>query len=138
MVVAAGDSGAPRMVIFSSLRKPRVLAAAPFWLAVTFIAVAVAGWQRTDLAAQRPAASGHGPLWISESPLDEGRRLLLVVDEEGRHAAVYHVDAAAGTLTLKSCRDLSWDLTLDDFNAQEPKPETLRNMLQLPPAAGSR
>ena len=102
------------------------------------LAVVAAGWQTTDLVAQRPTAPGPGPLWISESPLDEGRRLLLVVDQEARHAAVYHVDAVAGTLTLKSCRNLHWDLTLDDFNAQEPKPDSLRNMLQLPPAAGSR
>jgi len=126
------------MAVSPSLRKPGVLASAPLWLAAGFLAVVAAGWQGADLAAQRPAPPGRGPLWISESPLDEGRRLLLVVDEEGRHAAVYHIDAAAGTLTLKSCRDLTWDLTLDDFNAQEPKPDTLRNMLQLPPAAGTR
>jgi len=105
------------------------------WLAGTALAVLLTGWQGGDLAAQRPPAAGDGVLWISESPLDEGRRLLVVIDQQGRHAAVYHLDAATGTLTLKSCRDLSWDLSLDDFNAREPKPDALRKMLQLPPAA---
>ena len=105
------------------------------WLAGTALAVLLTGWQGGDLAAQRPPAAGDGVLWISESPLDEGRRLLVVIDQQGRHAAVYHLDAATGTLTLKSCRDLSWDLSLDDFNAPEPKPDALRKMLQLPPAA---
>jgi hypothetical protein len=37
---------------------------------------------------------------------------------------------ATGSLTLKSARDISWDLSLDEFNAQEPRPAALRNMLQ--------
>lgn len=94
---------------------------------------AMGGWWSRELAAQRVAApGGGGPLWISESRLDDTRRLLLVVDEVGRHAAVYHVDAAAGTLTLKSTRDISWDLSVGDFNAQEPRPGAIQRMLQLP------
>ena len=95
----------------------------------------IGGWWATDLAAQRPAApAGTGPLWISESRLDDTRRLLVVIDEVGRHAAIYHVDAAAGTLTLKSTRDIAWDLSVGDFNAQEPKPAAIQRMLQMPPA----
>ena len=104
-------------------------------LAAVAVVVAVGGWWATDLAAQRPAApAGGGPLWISETRLDETRRLLVVIDEVGRHAALYHVDAAAGTLTLKSTRDISWDLSVGDFNAQEPRPAAIQRMLQLPPA----
>ena len=103
-------------------------------LAAVAVLGVIGGWWATELAAQRPAApGGSGPLWISESRLDETRRLLVVIDEVGRHAALYHVDAAAGTLTLKSTRDISWDLMIDDFNAQEPKPATLRKSMQLPP-----
>ena len=58
----------------------------------------------------------------------------MVIDEVGRHAALYHVDAAAGTLTLKSTRDISWDLSVGDFNAQDPRPAAIQRMLQLPPA----
>jgi hypothetical protein len=61
---------------------------------------------------------------------------LVVVDQQGRHAAIYHLDAAAGTLTLKSTRDLAWDLSIGDFNAQEPRPAALQRMLQLPSAPG--
>jgi len=86
-----------------------------------------------ELAAQRPAAGQRGgPLWLSDSALEDGRRLLVVVDSETRHAAVYHVDPT-GALTLRSARDISWDLLLDEFNGQEPKPATLRNMLQAAP-----
>jgi|APCry1669189000_1035189.scaffolds.fasta_scaffold144900_1 hypothetical protein len=89
-----------------------------------------------QLAAQRPpaAAAEGSSLWISESPLGEASRLLIVVDPVGRHAALYHVDAAAGTLTLRSTRDIAWDLLVDDFNGQEPRPAALKKMLQVGPA----
>lgn len=86
-----------------------------------------------EIAAQRADGpdTGGRPLWISESRIDDARRLLIVVDPAGRHSALYHVDAAAGTLTLRSTRDITWDLMVDDFNAQEPRPAALRKMLQV-------
>jgi hypothetical protein len=101
-------------------------------------AVAAAGlWLAArETAAQRPVASEttpQGGLWISAGPLDDSRRLLLVIDPQLKNAAVYHVDAAAGTLTLKSTRDISYDLMVGDFNAQPPKPADLQKMLELAP-----
>lgn len=88
------------------------------------------------LAAQRAGRPGgdQGQLWVSDSVLPDGRRLLLVVDQANRHTAIYHVDADRGTLTLRSTRDISWDLMVEDFNAQEPKPAALRNLLNGVPA----
>lgn len=99
------------------------------WILCAGCGVALAA---ADVAAQRPAAPSPagGPLWISDTPLDEARRILIVVDSGSRRAAVYHVDVATGSLTLKSARDISWDLMLDDFNAQEPRPAALRNLIQ--------
>ena len=107
------------------------------WLPVLGTMAIAGAWQAGELAADRPAPpGGQGPLWVSESRLDDSRRLLVVVDQQGRHAAIYHLDAAAGTLTLKSTRDLAWDLSIGDFNAQEPRPAALQRMLQLPSAPG--
>jgi hypothetical protein len=66
--------------------------------------------------------------------VDDARRLLVVIDQATRHAAVYHLDAATGTLVLRSTRDITWDLMVGDFNAQEPRPAALRKMLHAPPA----
>jgi hypothetical protein len=66
------------------------------------------------------------------TPLDDGRQLLLVLDQEQRTVAVYHLDPATGSLTLKSTRDIRWDLLVGDFNAQEPKPSALQKMLEMP------
>lgn len=70
-------------------------------------------------------------LWLSLTHRDsDTQQLLVAVDRETRHAAVYHVDALNGTLTLRSTRNLSWDLLVDDFNGREPSPEALKNMLE--------
>lgn len=86
----------------------------------------------SQVPARRGAAGAvdAAGLWISDSALDDGRRLLIVVDPVTRHAAVYHVDHASGSLTLKSARDLSGDLSLDEFNVQEPRPAAIRRMIQ--------
>lgn len=97
-------------------------------------------WQAGNLAAAQrqgravPAAAGgpSGPLWTMSAPLDDGRQLLLVLDQEQRAVAVYHLDPASGTLTLKSTRDIRWDLLVGDFNAQDPKPAVLQKMLEMP------
>jgi hypothetical protein len=108
------------------------------WVGGLAVALAFAGWQGGNLAADRMATTGAGPLWISESPLDETTRLLTVVDQESRRIAIYQVHVATGTLTLRSTRDITWDLMVSDFNAQEPRPAALQKMLQLPPAEGAR
>ncbi len=96
-------------------------------------------WQAGNVpAAQRqgragPAASvPAGPLWTMTTPLEDGRHLLLVLDQEQRAVAVYHLDPASGTLTLKSTRDIRWDLLVGDFNTQDPKPAALQKMLEMP------
>jgi len=105
-------------------------------LALVLGVAAVAASQAPAPRAPHAAGIGSGGLWISDSPLEDGRRLLVVVDPATRHAAVYHLDPATGSLTLASARDLTWDLSLDEFNAQEPRPAALRKMLQSAPPQG--
>lgn len=106
----------------------------------TAVAVAVTLAGGAMLAAQPrgargPAAGGVAGdtgqgLWVSTAPLDDGRQLLLVVDPTTRNAAVYHVDAATGSLTLRSSRNITWDLLVPEYNAQEPRPTALRKMIE--------
>lgn len=117
-------------------RSPRV--ERRFVAAIAALAAALAGGAM--LAAQPRTARGptHGgvagetgtSLWISATPLDDGRQLLLVVDPAARNAAVYHVDAATGALTLRSTRNITWDLLVPEYNAQEPRPAALRKMVE--------
>ncbi len=108
--------------------------------------VTVGDWGRCPPACAEPtsqavptAKDSADPMWVRTFPLDESRHTLLIVDPIQRHVAIYHVDTVAGTLTLKSSRDISGDLQLGDFNAHEPKPATLRKMLEMnAPAASAR
>ena len=92
------------------------------------------------MAAQRAgrslpgAGSGDqsGPLWTLATPLDDGRQMLLVVDQQNRTMAIDHVEPASGTRTLTSTRDVRWDLMVEDFNGQEPRPAALKKMLEVP------
>jgi hypothetical protein len=110
------------------------------WVAVA-IAMLAGG---NALMAQRPMRPGGpmadagapGHLWISATPLDDQRQLLIVIDPTVKNAAIYHVDGGSGTLALKSTRDISWDLMVGDFNALEPKPSALKRMLEVGAEAG--
>lgn len=82
-------------------------------------------------ASAGPAGEGNNPLWVSATPLDDGRQLLLVIDPQTKSAAVYHVDGPSGSLTLRSTRNITWDLLVPEYNAQEPRPATLRKMLDV-------
>jgi len=76
-------------------------------------------------------AAAQESLWVSTTPLDASRQLLLVVDPLQRVLAVYHVDTATGIVTLRSTRTLAYDLQLEDFNAADPKPGALKKMMQV-------
>jgi len=108
------------------------------WLGSAVVACAVLAasgrwvWaQRTTFAPAAPVSGGS--LWIHATPVDDRHQLLLVVDPQLRNAAVYHVDGPTGSLMLKSTRNITWDLMVGDFNAQEPKPAALRRMLDQAP-----
>lgn len=93
------------------------------------------------LLAQRPHIStgeSSEQLWISSNPLPDGRQMLMVMDPKIRTLAVYHVDPVEGVLTLRSTRDLTWDLLVPEFNAREPLPGDLKKMLETPVEKGLR
>lgn len=77
------------------------------------------------------AVTAADPLWVSTTPLEGNRQLLMVVDQQLKVLAVYHVDTTNGTVTLRSTRALGYDLQLDDFNATDPRPSALKKMLQI-------
>jgi hypothetical protein len=42
---------------------------------------------------------------------------------------VYHVERSTGEITLKSVRNLTWDLQMVQFNSGNPLPQDIRNGL---------
>ena len=72
----------------------------------------------------------HG-LFVSTSPIDPGRQMLLVIDPERQVLAGYHIDNVSGGVSLQSTRALGYDLQLEDFNADNPKPAAIKKMLRV-------
>ncbi len=70
-------------------------------------------------------------LFVSTSPIDSGRQMLLVIDPERQVLAVYHIETVSGQVSLRSTRALGYDLQLEDFNAEDPKPAAIKKMLRI-------
>ena len=64
------------------------------------------------------------------SMLDGGREQLTVIDPKLRSVAVYHINPANGALTLRSVRNIHWDLQMSQFNGVNPLPQQIRSMLE--------
>lgn len=101
-------------------------------------ALLAAGRSAGPIASAAPPAIGQAqapgnPLWVTLTPIADDRQMLVIVDPNERTAAIYHVDAATGTMTLKSARSIRWDLMVGEFNAQEPTPSSLRKLIEASP-----
>jgi hypothetical protein len=70
----------------------------------------------SELIAHVTAADGQ-PLTIT------------VVDPVERWIGIYQVNSASGEISLKSARNITWDLKLPEYNSGKPLPQEIRNGL---------
>jgi hypothetical protein len=77
-----------------------------------------------------PARSGSSELITHVSDANGGALIATVVDPKQRVMAVYHVDRATGEISLKSVRNLTYDLQMIEFNSGNPLPQDIRNGLK--------
>lgn len=71
-----------------------------------------------------------GDMIALSTPTPQGRQLLTIVDAKQRTVAIYHVDEATGEITLRSVRQIEWDLKLSEFNSDSPLPGDIRRLLE--------
>ncbi len=70
---------------------------------------------------------GGGPEWqILQNP--NGPHTAILFDPIRQVIAVYQIDSASGAITLKSVRNVSWDLRIEDYNSNKPAPKDIRAM----------
>jgi hypothetical protein len=69
-----------------------------------------------------PALTAH------VSDVEGQPQVVTIIDAQQRVLAVYHVDRASGEITLKSVRNLTWDLQMLEYNSGAPLPQDIRNM----------
>ncbi len=75
-----------------------------------------------------PPASAPG-LTVVALPRSQDQHFLAVVDPHAQSVAVYQV-ASNGWLSLKSVRNIHWDLQLDAFNSEDPLPSEVRSQIE--------
>jgi hypothetical protein len=70
----------------------------------------------------------HSSLVTHVTAAEGQPQVVTVIDSAARVMAVYHVDRASGEITLKSVRNMTWDLQMLEFNSGEPLPQEIRDM----------
>lgn len=55
--------------------------------------------------------------------------LVALVDPRARVMSVYQIDRNSGEITLRSVRNVTWDLQLDEFNGTRPTPREIREQV---------
>jgi hypothetical protein len=88
------------------------------------------GWSETPAVVGGPSVAYQpaSNLITHVPPAEGGPQAIVVVDPAQRVLAVYHVDRSTGEITLRSVRNVTWDLQMVEFNSGEPMPQDIRNM----------
>lgn len=96
------------------------------------VAATAAGRNAIDEARAQSPPVGYqgGELITHQIAADEHHQQLTVIDPRTRAACVYHIDRGTGEITLKSVRNLHFDLQLTEFNSTSPRPREIRAMLE--------
>ena len=61
--------------------------------------------------------------------IDDHRQQLTVIDPVMKVVTVYHVTKDTGEISLKSVRNIRWDLQLEEFNSASPRPQEIKRAL---------
>jgi hypothetical protein len=88
----------------------------------------------SEAAAQRNPGAENGTelITIATPATDRGQQITLI-DPKLRVMSVYHVDAGTGALSLRSVRNITYDLQMLDYNVVGLKPEEIRSVLSVNP-----
>jgi hypothetical protein len=75
-----------------------------------------------------PDFGGELITFTSQAP--ENRQQLTVIDPRTRAMAIYHIDSTTGVVSLKSVRNIQYDLMMSEFNGVSPLPREIRSMVE--------
>ena len=91
--------------------------------------------ENRDAFAQRPGAFpaagvGSGELIVIPTPHGDKGQVLTVVDPRNQVISVYAIDLTSGKITLRSVRNIRWDLQMTYLNNDSPLPQEIRTLLE--------
>ena len=75
-------------------------------------------------------AAGAGDLLGFMNPSAPGGQQITLVNASRGTMLVYHISSESGQITLQSSRRLTWDFSLDEYNATAPLPSEIRQMVE--------
>jgi hypothetical protein len=77
-----------------------------------------------------PQPVSGGELIAVPSPMGDKGQMLTVLDPRQQTMGVYWIEAGTGKITLRSVRNLRYDLMMTDFNGDNPLPREIRLQLE--------
>jgi len=85
--------------------------------------------QRAAQPKTAPAATAGTELIVVSTSVGEKCLMLTVVDPRQQVISVYHIETATGKISLKSVRNIQWDMKITDLNNENPLPRDIRSLL---------
>jgi len=83
-----------------------------------------------SLPQPAPQPISGGELIAVPSPVGDKGQMLTVLDPRQQTMGVYWIEAATGKITLRSVRNIRFDLMMTDFNGDNPLPREVRLQLE--------
>ncbi len=104
------------------------------WIGCAAIVAVAWSWRASAQAtyAVDPAA-GFGAAREMVTHFQEsatGPTALTVIDPAAKVLAVYHISRETGAISLKSVRNIDWDLRLEVLNSADPTPDEIRKSFE--------
>ncbi len=107
-----------------------------YWMLVAIVVLIFSfAWGRMDVASVQgqPVVGGSGMGGLITHFYDDpsgGPTRVFVIDTVQKRMAVYYVPVDGGEIQLKSVRNLSVDLQVQEFNSGDPSPIDMQKMLE--------
>ncbi|MGO8752303.1 MAG: hypothetical protein ACLQNE_40715 [Thermoguttaceae bacterium] len=98
---------------------------------VVIAAPCAAGPDRTEIPALKGTSSiaANNDLIAATATVGEKYQMVTVIDPKSRVMSVYQIDLTSGKITLRSVRQIQWDLQITDFNGSYPSPREIQSLL---------
>jgi len=81
-------------------------------------------------AMSAPGAVAGSELIVVPTSVGDKSQVLTVIDPRQKVLSVYHIDLMTGKITLRSVRNISWDLQIRDMNTEKPLPQEIQSLLE--------
>jgi len=90
-----------------------------------------AAWPSVGLAQRaEPSMRPEGGLIALAGQAGEHHQQVTIIDPQTRALSVYHIDLNSGEVSLKSVRNIHWDLQMTEFNGTSPLPRDIRSTVE--------